>query len=106
MDMLICGQRSGGGSTERSPFRGLQRWFQAGEYETRCVLAAEGDVVGTTGSDYLAVPKLLMQIQLFDTNYLTLNHAGNSKTNFFNSSIFPVLPQMQKQPDFTKQYGS
>lgn len=55
------------------------------------VMAAEGDVAANSGSDYLAVQKLNADPTVYNsTNYLTLNHAGNSTTNFFNSSIYPV----------------
>ena len=53
------------------------------------VMAAEGDI-GLTG-DYLAVQKLNADPNTYNaTNYLTLNHDGNTTNNFFNSSIFPV----------------
>lgn len=52
------------------------------------VMAAEGDR-NLTG-DYLAVLKNGGNPNTYDTtNYLTLNHAGNTTNNFFNSSIFP-----------------
>lgn len=56
------------------------------------VMAAEGDVATNSGSDYLAVQKLTADpTKTYNTtNYLTLNHAGNTTTNFFNSSIYPV----------------
>lgn len=55
------------------------------------VMAAEGDVATNSGSDYLAVQKLNADPTVYNaTNYLTLNHAGNTTTNFFNSSIYPV----------------
>jgi uncharacterized repeat protein (TIGR01451 family) len=54
------------------------------------VMAAEGDVVSPLlNNDYLAVQKLNLDPLIYPTNYLTLNHAGNTATNFFNSSIFP-----------------
>jgi hypothetical protein len=54
-------------------------------------MAAEGDVATNSGSDYLAVQKLNANPAVYNTtNYLTLNHAGNTTSNFFNSSIFPV----------------
>ncbi|MFV5699430.1 LamG-like jellyroll fold domain-containing protein [Flavobacterium sp. ZT3R17] len=55
------------------------------------IMAAEGDVATNSGSDYLAVQKLNADPTVYNsTNYLTLNHTGNSTTNFFNSSIYPV----------------
>ncbi|SEG41602.1 LamG-like jellyroll fold domain-containing protein [Flavobacterium urumqiense] len=55
------------------------------------VMAAEGDVATNSGSDYLAVQKLSADPTVYNTtNYLTMNHAGNSVDNFFNSSIYPV----------------
>jgi hypothetical protein len=52
-------------------------------------MAAEGDVATNSGSDYLAVQKLNANPAVYNaTNYLTLNHAGNTTSNF--SSIFPV----------------
>jgi hypothetical protein len=54
------------------------------------VMAAEGDVATNSGSDYLAVQKLNPASAVYPTDYLTLNHAGNTTTNFFNSSIYPV----------------
>jgi hypothetical protein len=50
------------------------------------VMAAEGDVATNSGSDYLAVQKLNANPAVYNTtNYLTLNHAGNTTSNFFNS---------------------
>jgi hypothetical protein len=50
-------------------------------------MAAEGDVATNSGSDYLAVQKLNANPAVYNTtNYLTLNHAGNTTSNF--SSIF------------------
>lgn len=55
------------------------------------VMAAEGDVATNSGSDYLAVQKLNADPTEYNsTNYLTLNHAGNTVGNFFNSSIYPI----------------
>ena len=51
------------------------------------VMAAEGDR-NLTG-DYLAVQKLNADPTVYPGNYSILNHAGNTTTNFFNSSIFP-----------------
>jgi hypothetical protein len=50
-------------------------------------MAAEGDV-GLTG-DYLAVQKLNADPNTYNaTNYLTLNHAGNTTNNFFSILLF------------------
>lgn len=51
------------------------------------VMAAEGDVKLT--GDYLAVQKLNADPAVYPGNYSILSHAGNTTTNFFNSSIFP-----------------
>jgi hypothetical protein len=46
------------------------------------VMAAEGDVATNSGSDYLAVQKLNANPAVYNaTNYLTLNHAGNTTTS-------------------------
>jgi hypothetical protein len=53
------------------------------------VMAAEGDVGTASGrTDYLAVQKVGKDANPYNnTNYLTLNHSGNTIDNFFNSSI-------------------
>ncbi|MFQ3173465.1 MAG: hypothetical protein ACI8W0_000555, partial [Flavobacterium sp.] len=87
----VNGQRSGGGEYGTIPISGFTT-VGSGQVNMKLgVMAAEGDVGATTGSDYLAVQKLNANPAVYDaTNYLTLNHAGNSTSNFFNSSIFPV----------------
>ncbi|WP_255347724.1 LamG-like jellyroll fold domain-containing protein, partial [Flavobacterium sp. ACAM 123] len=68
------------------------------------VMAAEGDI-GLTG-DYLAVQKLNADPTTYNaTNYLTLNHAGNSINNFFNSSIFPIPAAGKSAPIFKNNSG-
>lgn len=69
------------------------------------VMAAEGDVALT--GDYLAVQKLTADPnKTYDTtNYLTLNHAGNSAANFFNSSIFPVPTGANSSPNLQNNTG-
>ncbi|NGY38415.1 T9SS type A sorting domain-containing protein [Flavobacterium sp. XN-5] len=64
------------------------------------VMAAEGDVRATSGSDYLAVQKLTADTNKTynSTNYLTLYHSGNTINNFFNSSIFPVPAAGKSDP--------
>lgn len=70
------------------------------------VMAAEGDVATNSGSDYLAVQKLNADPTVYNaTNYLTLNHAGNSATNFFNSSIYPVPGVGASNPILTNNTG-
>lgn len=87
----VNGQRSGGGEYGNIPVSGFTT-VGSGQVNMKLgVMAAEGDVVATTGSDYLAVQKLNADPNTYNTtNYLTLNHAGNTPTNFFNSSIYPV----------------
>jgi hypothetical protein len=49
--------------------------------------SSRGDV-GLTG-DYLAVQKLNADPNTYNaTNYLTLNHAGNTTNNFFSILLF------------------
>nr|WP_315211573.1 LamG-like jellyroll fold domain-containing protein [uncultured Flavobacterium sp.] len=68
------------------------------------VLAAEGDA-GLTG-DYLAVQKLNADPNTYNaTNYLTLNHAGNTTNNFFNSSIFPIPAAGKSDPILKNNTG-
>jgi hypothetical protein len=106
MDMLINGQRSGGGEYGTIPISGFTT-VGSGQVNMKLgVLWLLKEMLSAQREVIIWQYQNLMQIQLFNTNYLTLNHAGNSKTNFFNSSIFPVLPHLQKQPDFTKQYRS
>ncbi|UQD56262.1 LamG-like jellyroll fold domain-containing protein [Flavobacterium sp. K5-23] len=87
----VNGQRSGGGEFGTIPISGFTT-VAAGQVNMKLgVIAAEGDVATNSGSDYLAVQKLNANpAEYNNTNYLTLNHAGNSTDNFFNSSIFPV----------------
>ncbi|SEB06890.1 Por secretion system C-terminal sorting domain-containing protein [Flavobacterium gillisiae] len=68
------------------------------------VMAAEGDV-GLSG-DYLAVQKLNADPNTYNaTNYLTLNHAGNTTNNFFNSSIFPIPAAGKSDPILKNNTG-
>ena len=68
------------------------------------VMAAEGDV-GLSG-DYLAVQRLNADPNTFNAvNYLTLNHAGNTTTNFFNSSIFPIPVAGKSDPILKNNSG-
>ena len=87
----VNGQLAGGGEYGTIPISGFKT-VGAGPVNMKLgVMAAEGDVATNSGSDYLAVQKLNANPAVYNTtNYLTLNHAGNATTNFFNSSIFPV----------------
>ncbi|MFV8373985.1 LamG-like jellyroll fold domain-containing protein [Flavobacterium sp. LB1P71] len=87
----VNGQLAGGGEYGSIPISGFTT-VGSGQVNMKLgVMAAEGDVATNSGSDYLAVQKLNADPAVYNTtNYLTLNHAGNSTTNFFNSSIFPV----------------
>ena len=68
------------------------------------VMAAEGDR-NLTG-DYLAVQKLNSDPTVYNsTNYLTLNHSGNTTNNFFNSSIFPQPTVGASNPILTNNTG-
>ncbi|OCB74587.1 Concanavalin A-like lectin/glucanases superfamily protein [Flavobacterium glycines] len=87
----VNGQRSGGGEYGNIPISGFTT-VASGQVNMKLgVMAAEGDVATNSGSDYLAVQKLNADPNTYNsTNYLTLNHSGNTTSNFFNSSIFPV----------------
>jgi hypothetical protein len=84
----VNGQLAGGGEYGTIPISGFTT-VGSGQVNMKLgVMAAEGDVA--LSGDYLAVQKLNADPAIYNTtNYLTLNHAGNSTTNFFNSSIFP-----------------
>jgi len=87
----VNGQLSGGGEYGNIDISGFTTVGSGPVNMKLGVMAAEGDVGATSGSDYLAVQKLNANPAVYNTtNYLTLNHAGNSTTNFFNSSIYPV----------------
>jgi hypothetical protein len=88
---FVNGQLPGGGEYGNIPISGFTTVGSGAVNMKLGVMAAEGDVVATAGSDYLAVQKLNSDPTIYNaTNYLTLNHAGNSTANFFNSSIYPV----------------
>lgn len=86
----VNGQRTGGGEFGNIPISGFTT-VDSGPVNMKLgVMAAEGDIATNSGSDYLAVQKLNNNPAVYNaTNYLTLNHTGNTTTNFFNSSIFP-----------------
>jgi uncharacterized repeat protein (TIGR01451 family) len=71
------------------------------------VMAAEGDVATASGrTDYLAVQKLNADPAVYNaTNYLPLNHARNTTSNFFNSSIFPVPAAGKSNPILQNNTG-
>jgi hypothetical protein len=87
----VNGQLAGGGEYGNIPISGFTT-VGSGQVNMKLgVMAAEGDVATNSGSDYLAVQKLNSPTATYNTtNYLTLNHSGNTTTNFFNSSIYPV----------------
>ena len=88
----VNGQLTGGGEYGNIPISGFTT-VGSGQVNMKLgVMAAEGDVATNSGSDYLAVQKLTSNpaATYNTTNYLTLNHSGNTTTNFFNSSIYPV----------------
>lgn len=88
---FVNGQLTGGGEYGNIPISGFTT-VGSGQVNMKLgVMAAEGDVATNSGSDYLAVQKLNADPSVYNaTNYLTLNHTGNTTSNFFNSSIFPV----------------
>lgn len=67
------------------------------------VMAAEGDVALT--GDYLAVQKLNADPAVYPGNYSVLSHAGNTTTNFFNSSIFPLPTAGNSNPNLVNNTG-
>ena len=67
------------------------------------VMAAEGDVALT--GDYLAVQKLNADPAVYPGNYSILSHAGNTTTNFFNSSIFPLPTAGNSNPNLVNNTG-
>lgn len=87
---FVNGQLSGGGEYGNIPVSGFTTVGSGPVNMKLGVMAAEGDIALT--GDYLAVQKLTADPNKTynNTNYLTLNHSGNSTNNFFNSSIFPV----------------
>ncbi|MES2240032.1 MAG: LamG-like jellyroll fold domain-containing protein [Bacteroidota bacterium] len=86
----VNGQLAGGGEYGNIPISGFTT-VASGQVNMKLgVMAAEGDVATNSGSDYLAVQKLTADPTVYNaTNYLTLNHANNTTSNFFNSSIYP-----------------
>ena len=67
------------------------------------VMTAEGDVALT--GDYLAVQKLNADPTVYPGNYSILSHAGNTTTNFFNSSIFPLPTAGNSNPNLVNNTG-
>lgn len=84
----VNGQFAGGGEYGTIPISGFTTAGSGAVNMKLGVMAAEGDVALT--GDYLAVQKLNADPAIYPASYLALNHAGNSTTNFFNSSIYPV----------------
>jgi uncharacterized repeat protein (TIGR01451 family) len=102
----VNGQRSGGGEYGTIPISGFTA-VGFGQVNMKLgIMAAEGDVATNSGSDYLAVQKLNADPAVYNTtNYLKLNHAGNSDTNFFNSSIFPAPAVGKSNPILQNNTG-
>ncbi|EIA07102.1 LamG-like jellyroll fold domain-containing protein [Flavobacterium frigoris] len=102
----VNGQRSGGGEYGTIPISGFTT-VGAGPVNMKLgVMAAEGDVATNSGSDYLAVQKLNANPAVYNTtNYLTLSHANNTTSNFFNSSIFPVPAAGKSNPILQNNTG-
>jgi hypothetical protein len=102
---FVNGQ-NGAGEYGTIPISGF-RSVDSGQVNMKLgVMAAEGDVAATSGSDYLAVQKHNADANVYNSfNYLTLNHAGNSATNFFNSSIFPIPATGKSDPILQNNTG-
>jgi hypothetical protein len=102
----VNGQRGGGGEYGTIPISGFTT-VGAGPVNMKLgVMAAEGDVATNSGSDYLAVQKLNANPAVYNnTNYLTLSHARNTTSNFFNSSIFPVPTPGKSNPILQNNTG-
>jgi hypothetical protein len=100
----VNGQLSGGGEYGTIPISGFTT-AGSGQVNMKLgVMAAEGDV--NLSGDYLAVQKLNADPAVYNsTNYLTLNHAGNSTSNFFNSSIFPFPGAGNSNPNLVNNTG-
>ena len=101
---FVDGQLSGGGEYGTIPISGFTTVGSGPVNMKLGVMASEGDV-NLTG-DYLAVQKLNANPAVYNTtNYLTLNHAGNSTNNFFNSSIFPFPTAGNSNPNLVNNTG-
>lgn len=100
----VNGQLSGGGEYGTIPISGFTTVGSGPVNMKLGVMAAEGDV--NLSGDYLAVQKLNANPAVYNsTNYLTLNHAGNSTSNFFNSSIFPFPAAGNSNPNLVNNTG-
>lgn len=99
----VNGQLAGGGEYGTIPISGFTT-VGAGQVNMKLgVMAAEGDVA--LGGDYLAVQKLNANPTVYPGNYLVLNHANNSTTNFFDSSIFPSPAASMSNPNLVNNTG-
>ncbi|MBP6558035.1 MAG: hypothetical protein KA213_06685, partial [Flavobacterium sp.] len=99
----VNGQRSGGGEYGTIPISGFKT-VGSGQVNMKLgVMAAEGDVALT--GDYLAVQKLAQDPTVYPGNYSILSHAGNTTTNFFNSSIFPLPTGGNSNPNLVNNTG-
>ena len=99
----VNGQLAGGGEYGTIPISGFTTVGSGPVNMKLGVMAAEGDIALT--GDYLAVQKLNADPTNYPTNYLTLNHAGNSTTNFFNSSIYPLATAGSSNPILQNNTG-
>ncbi|WP_396171686.1 LamG-like jellyroll fold domain-containing protein [Flavobacterium sp.] len=84
----VNGQLAGGGEYGNIDISGFTTVGTGPVNMKLGVMAAEGD--RNLSGDYLAVQKLNADPAVYPTNYLILNHSGNTTDNFFNSSTFPV----------------
>lgn len=99
----VNGQLAGGGEYGNIDISGFTT-VGTGQVNMKLgVMAAEGDVALT--GDYLAVQKLNADPSVYPANYLVLNHAGNTTTNFFNSSIFPTPAPGNSNPNLVNNTG-
>ena len=100
----VNGQLAGGGEYGNIPISGFTTVGSGPVNMKLGVMAAEGDV--NLSGDYLSVQKLNANPAIYNTtNYLTLNHAGNATTNFFNSSIFPFPVAGNSNPNLINNTG-
>lgn len=100
----VNGQLANGGEYGTIPISGFTTVGSGAVNMKLGVMAAEGDIALT--GDYLAVQKLNADPSVYNTtNYLTLNHAGNLTTNFFNSSIYPLATAGSSNPILQNNTG-
>lgn len=102
----VNGQRSGGGEYGNINISGFTT-VASGQVNMKLgVMAAEGDVeTSSRNNDYLAVQKRTADPTNYPTSYSILRHAGNTTTNFFNSSIFPQPVAGTSNPIYKNNTG-